>query len=414
MPNQLFWLTLLLGAFFIFLPVSPSFADPGALTLHQVITSLDSTSPVLANARAELALARAAYTSSRAFPNPALFGSQESLDDAEGTTESVIGVRQHLGFLWSQPSRRAATMAQYDAAQLTYVEARRELVVRVIHQAYECDRLRRQSRLMDTVLVQTEQLSRAATARLKVGDIAPYDEQRFLLEQLQLQHRKQALSGQLVVAMAEFVQLTGLPAEEISNVELMMPPAAPFASEDEALRTAVNQRPALRGATMQLEAARHALSQSRWNQLPDFSLGFGNKMVDPGPGGLYVEGELEIPLWNQRRSERNVASAEYAQTEYRSKSNRRLIEHEVRSAYRQFQLVNRLQPPADISLADSAIMNMGRGVRLYLEGELSALELVDALRTGIEAQDAALSLRNSLAVARADLRRVCGLEPLEQ
>ena len=57
---------------------------------------------------------------------------------------------------------------------------------------------------------------------------------------------------------------------------------------------------------------------------------------------------------------------------------------------------------------------MTRGVQLYLEGEMSAFELVDALRTNVEAQDAVLSLRNSLAVARAELRRAVGLDPLEE
>ena len=413
MRSRLSWLTLLLGAFLVSLPFSSSLAQPEAYSLHQVIASLDSTSPILAEARTNLARARAAFTSSRAFPNPALFGTQETLNDAASSTERVIGVRQNLGFLWSLPFRHASTKATYEAAQAAFVEARRELIVRAIEQVYEYDRLQRQSDLMDSVLIRADQLAEATTARRRVGDIAPYDEQRFHLEQVQLQNRKQELQREASVAQNELVRLCGLPVHTISSLALALP-SVTFTTEDEAVRYAQENRPELRRSELQVTAARRALSQARWDQLPDFSVGAGNKQLDPGPSGLYLEGELEIPLWNQRRSDRNVARAELLQAELEHVSQQKLVEQEVRAAYRRLQLIERLQPSSDINLADSASVNMSRGVRLYLEGEMNALELVDALRTGIESQDAALMLRNSLAVARAEMRRVSGLDPLEQ
>ncbi|MBI5058896.1 TolC family protein [candidate division KSB1 bacterium] len=413
MPSQLNWLTLLLGAFFVSSPVSPSLAQPDSHSLQQVIASLDSTSPVLAAARVDLARARAAHTSSRAFPNPALFGTQETLNDAINSTERIIGVRQDLGFLWSQSSRYAATKAAYEAAQAAFVEIRRELTVQVMTQAYEYDRLRQQSSLLDSVLARAEQLSKATTARRKEGDIAPYDEQRFLLEQVQLQNRKQESARDKLNALSGLVRLTGLPAERLQRIELISPPALSFTSEDEAVRYALDHRPELTRTAKQLAAARRALAQARWRQLPEVSLGVGTKTVDPGPGGLYAEGELELPLWNQRRGEKNIARSELARAELHQSSQLQLVEQEVRAAFQQLQLVDRLRLALETGLADSANLNTARGVRLYLEGEMSALELVDALRTGIEAQDAALRLRNSLAMARAELRRVAGIDPVE-
>ena len=57
-------------------------------------------------------------------------------------------------------------------------------------------------------------------------------------------------------------------------------------------------------------------------------------------------------------------------------------------------------------------MDLARGVALYGQGELSPLELVDVLRSTLDAQDAFLSLRNRRLVAELNLRRVTGL-PLE-
>jgi len=405
---------LLLGAFFVVLPYFPAFAQPEVQSLEQVIVSLDSTSPVLAEARTDLARARADLTKSRAFPNPALFGTQETLDDAESTTESIIGVRQNLGFLWSLPSRHASAKAAFEAAQLAYLESKRELVVRIIEQAHEYDRLKQQSELMDSVLFRAVQLAEATTARRREGDIAPYDDQRFQLEMIQLQNRKLELQRETADALSELVALTGQPSETFSSLELVPLPPLVFSSEDKAVQYATEHRPELRRFEWQILAAKRAVSQARWSQLPEFSLGAGKRMLDPGPSGLYVEAELEIPLWNQRRSEKNVAQAELNQAEIRYRSLQQSIAEEVRAVYRHLQLLEHLLPASEVALADSAGVNMARGVRLYMEGEMSALELVDALRTGIEACDAALKLRNSLAVARAELRRAVGLDPLER
>ncbi len=414
MRSRLSWLTLLLGAFFISFVSSPSFAQPEAYSLQQVIASLDSTSPVLAEARTDLARARAVFASSRAFPNPSLYATREGLHDAAQTTEQVVGVRQSIGFLWSLPSRYSSAKAAYDAARAGYTEARRELEARVILQTFEYDRLRQQSAVLDRVLFQAARLAEATAARRKVGDISPYDEQRFQLEHVQLQNRRQELLGDQQTALTGLVRLTGLPATQLENITLAAPVSPAFASEDEAVRHAVEHRPRLVQAERQSVAARRAHSAARWNQLPSLALLVGTKKLDPGSSGYYLEGELEIPLWNQRRRERNLARAEQEQVDVRYRMEQKAVEQEVRAAYRQLQLVERLQPPAETDLADSASVNMTRGVRLYLEGEMSALELVDALRTGIEAQDAALRLRNSLAVARAEMRRVAGLEPLEE
>lgn len=414
MPSQLTWLTLLFGAFFVFATSNPTSAGPPVHSLEAIAAALDSTSPVLAQASAEVEFARAALSNSRAFPNPTIFGSQESLDDAESSMERTIGVRQSLGFLWSQHSRHAAAKAKFDAAQAGYLESRHAVLRNLVELAFEYDRLKQQSILMDSVLARAEHLSASIRERRRVGDIAPYDEQRFLLEIVQLQSRKQDVQKGAAAALLELVKLTGRSAEEIAELSLQLPPAAKFESEAEAARYALESRPELRSSAFTAAAGRHALDQARWNQLPDFSLGIGHKSLDPGPSGLYIEGELEIPLWSQRRSEKNIARAELRLAELQRERLVTSIQDEVNQAYRQLRAAEQLQPLVNETLSDSASVNMARGVQLYLEGEMSAFELVDALRTNLEAQDAVLSLRNSLAVARAEFRRAVGLDPLEE
>ncbi|MBK6766726.1 MAG: TolC family protein [bacterium] len=408
MPSQLTWLTLLLGAFFVFVTSTAAAAEFQIYSLRHVAAALDSTSPILAEARWQLEQARAAVSSSRAFPNPTLFGSQETLDDAESSTERVAGLRQSLGFVWSLRPRLAAANAEVDAAQASYLETKHDLIAHVVQLAFDYDRLKRQFELMDSVLVRADQLAAAIAERRRIGDVAPYDEQRFQLEQVQLRRRKQELQTNASGVLLELVRLTGLPTERLANLALPLPPPTEFRSEDDAVQHALAARPELRRLEQHVAASKHALAQAKWNQLPDFSFGVGQRMLDPGPSGLYFEGELEIPLWNQRRNERNIARAELHLAELQRQRFELSVQAEARQAYRQLQIAERLQPSTDSTLPDSATVNMTRGVQLYLEGEMSAFELVDALRTNVEAQDAVLSLRNSLAVARAELRRAVG------
>jgi len=414
MPSQLSKLTLLFGAFFVFLPFRAWSAQPVTLSLAQVVAALDTTSPALAQARSEVSIARAALTGSRALPNPALFGAQETLNDDANSSERVIGVRQNLGFLWSQAPRTAAARAAYESAQAAYQESRNAVIAQVVALAHEHDRLKRQSTLMDSVLFSAERLALATSARRRVGDIAPYDEQRFQLELVQLQSRRGELEREAAATMLELVQVSGLPATMLTSLALTIPPEVSFDSEYTAVQYALDHRPELVRAERQLAASKRAVDQARWNQLPDFTIGAGRKTVDPGPSGFVIEGELEIPLWNQRRSERSAARAGLNQAEAQFENAIRSVEEEVRSAYRTLKLAEQFQPATQAHLADSASANMLRGVQLYSEGEMSAFELVDALRTSVEAQDAVLMLRNALAVARADLRRVVGLNPMEE
>ncbi|MCB9367170.1 MAG: TolC family protein [Calditrichaeota bacterium] len=414
MPSQLSKLTLLLGAFVVLSLLGVCSAQPETLSLSQVVSALDSSSPVLAQARAELTVAHAALTSSRALPNPALFGAQETLNDGDNSSERVVGVRQNLGFLWTQAPRTASARAAYESARAAFLEDRNAIIEQVIELAYDYDRYKSQSTLMDSVLFLSEQLSHATSVRRRVGDISPYDEQRFQLELVQLQNRRGELEREASSAMLELMHVTGLSSTLLSNLSLTSPPPAQFDTEEAAVQYALMHRPELSRTERQIVANKYSVAGTRWNQLPDLSIGVGRKSLDPGPDGFVVEAELEIPLWNQRRSDKSIARAGLIQAEVQHNNTVRSVEEEVRGAYRRLRLAERFQPASQVNYADSASTNMLRGVQLYAEGEISAFELVDALRTSVEAQDAVLMLRNALATARAELRRAVGLNPIEE
>lgn len=387
-------------------------ADSRAESLGRVLAALDSTSAVLADARLELAAARAGYTTGRALPNPALFAEQESWND-DSPVETTVGVRQNLGFLWSQRPRQASLRHTYAAARSRYTEQRRALHVDVINAANAYAGHRELAAVLDSVLARMEPLNNAIAARSREGDISRFEEQRFRIEALELEHRRQLLLEAQEAAFGELVLLTGLPDARLHDLTLDVIPSVPAGTLDDAERMALEQRPQIAAARSELQAAQAGKTAARLSQLPELTVGVGQKKLDAGPSGMVIEGELEIPLFNQRRSQAQLAVAALRRATVQLAAAKARVRREVRSAYTRWESLQGFRYSAALATADSADVNTTRAAALYLDGEISAVELVDALRTGIDARAAAIDLRNARIAAAADLRRAVGLEIME-
>lgn len=388
-------------------------ADISAEPLSRVVALMDSTSAALADARLELAQARAEYTSGRVLPNPTLFAEQETWDD-NAPTETTLGVRQELGFLWSQRPRQTALRHRYAAAKEQYTERRRELLADAIVSAYDYAGYRQLTTLLDSVLLRMHTLNAAIAARRAEGDVSRFEEQRFGFEVLEMEHRRQNMLIAREAALDEFVALTGLPAARLRDVELDIAVTVPDLTRDEAERLALERRPQFAAAKRDLAAAKSARTSARLMQLPEFAVGAGRKTANDGLSGMLVEGELEIPLFGQRRSQAQLAAIAERHAAVRLASAEADARRAVNSAYNRWESLQTFRFAEAQAAADSADVNTMRAAALYLDGEISAVELVDALRTGIDARAATIDLRNALIAAALDFRRAIGLDPLEQ
>jgi outer membrane protein TolC len=405
---------LLTGAVFFILLMTGGRAMAVPLTISEVIARLDSTSPALAEARVKLAAARSAHTSSRAFPNPALFMDGQSLrahDESEA--EQAIGVQQPLGFLWAAPSNIASKKLAFEAEQAAYDEKRRELMMRVVSLVDRYHSLEQQNALMDTVLLTAQRAQESMIARRREGDVSDYDSKRLYAELIQLQLRRIQLREEMNRGAADFVETTGQSPDILHEVTVPQLPPPFTATVEDAIRLALNERPALQARSMSLAASRKAYVSAKMNQLPDFSVGIGRKSADPELSGWVWQAELEIPLWGQRRSERNLARVEQEQEAILYQAALQQVEQEVRAAFAEWTLIcETITLPHPFSRQDAEI-SLNRGVELFAGGEFSSVELVDALRSSLDALAAHLDLQSALLTANLKLRYVTGLPILE-
>ena len=409
-----FWYRLLLrGVVCAVFWTSLSFAQSDLGDLRELLAQADSTSPVLANARAQLATARAAYTSARALPNPSLFLNHETIEGGgTGVEENTIGIRQNLGFLWTQSSRWSSAKSAYEAASASYEERRRELHTDILLSAERYEQLRMQRVFLDSLSGINNRLVETAVARLKVGDISAYDAERIQLEQIELDSRKAELIQTEQAELIRLMELTGLPAADVEGARTAYALASPFQDEGAALNYAREHRHRLRELELAAKSAAKSVAMARMNVLPDLNFGIGQKTVDPDLDGIYLEADLEIPIFGQRRSAVQQAHAEKSAADIRVSAGRRVVEQEVRSAFEEWQHAQRLAS-LDTDQTGRAKRNLKLAEELYLNGETGTWELIDALRTSIDALIAAHNLELTRIRAALELRRVTGYPLLE-
>lgn len=386
------------------------FCQSALHSINDVLAALDSTSPALAAARSQLAVARSEFTLSRALPNPMLFTEQVNLSkDETNVKESTIGARQELGFLWSLPARISAGRNTYLAGLATYAETRRALELEVVVSMYRAVSQRKQLAIMDTVLHFGHRVEAAALARQQAGEISGFDAERVRIEVLTLANDRATLESKYGATRIYLIQLAGLPGSAFAEVPLPQTSGTTFASAEEAVLYAMEHRQLLEQTEYEQMSARKAVTAARLNMLPNLNLGVGQKKAVEDFKGFVWEAELEIPLFQQRRSQLHVLRARKREAEVNRTARELQVEQEVRSAFGRWESLQQTEYAEMDTLAGNARLNIERASRLYVEGYLSTLELVDALRSGFESFAAAAELGQSRLAAELELRRASGL-----
>jgi outer membrane protein TolC len=329
----------------------------------------------------------------------------------ESPREQVVGVKQNVSFLWSQAPSISANGAAYHAGVENFTERKREVIVETLRAAFRFAEAQRLGEIMDTVLARTALVTETVRARLHVADISAYDAERFELIQVELLNRRQQLFTEESAALSELVGLSGIPADVWNESDLTIDLDVPPMNLDSALSFAQEHRPLLRAADLGVTAGKRSVRAARMAQIPELSLGGGQKTIEDGPSGYVLEGELEIPLFGQHRSQVRLASAQRKRAEIQLAEATARVRHEVESAVRHWNFLTTINPNS-MNKADSATANMDRGITLYIQGEVGAFELVDALRVGVETWQSTLELQHARITAAAEFRRAVGLEIL--
>lgn len=173
-----------------------------------------------------------------------------------------------------------------------------------------------------------------------VGLLAQIDVNKSQVQMLTEKQRLSSLQNDLAKQKINLARLTGLPPNDQYDLTDDLPyAAAPVISQEDAVKQALAQRPDIKAAAAQIQAAERTLAAAKAERLPALSLAadYGAIGLNPSQshGTFSVSGNLNIPIWQGGRTEGDIEQANAALSQRRAEleDTRSRVESEVRNAY---------------------------------------------------------------------------------
>jgi outer membrane protein TolC len=246
------------------------------------------------------------------------------------------------------------------------------------------------------------------------GTKAQIDANRSLVELQTQQQRLTSDKSQLTKEQMTLERVIGLPLDRQLVLSETLPTSAPEApASDSAVKEGLDHRADLLAAGLQLKAAQQALSASRSEYLPSFSVNgsFGVQGINPNHGAnvFQAAASLNIPIWSSGRVKSDVQQADAAVGQRKAElaDKRGVVEHDVRTA-----LLDLNVAAEQVKVAESnrqlALSTLKQSQDRFAAGVTTSVEVVQSQESLVSAELDYINGLFSLNVARINLARATG------
>ncbi|MYN05527.1 efflux transporter outer membrane subunit [Pseudoduganella sp. DS3] len=398
--------------------------------LVQLIEAAQAASPTIASAQARFAAASAERTAAGAALAPSLTGvltstrmSRQSADAATNTTTQLLAQAQwEIDLFGGGRARRQAAIARAEGAQAGWHEARVSVAAETANQYYS---LRACQKLL--TVARMDAASRAHTARLtdittKAGFQSPSANALARASAADGNNRAVAQRAACDSELKVLVALTAITEPELRSRLADSAAAAPLSPAsgvaiDSLPAQVLAQRPDVFNAERELAAASHDVASARADRLPRLGL-----TGSVGRGRLHSEGrditanvwtigplQMTLPIidWGVRRANVDASRARYEAAVSAYKASVRQAVAEVEQALVALQSTQERAADAQTAL-DGYRTFFSATEERYKNGLASLLELEDARRTRLAAENTVVSLQRERSAAWIALYRAAG------
>jgi cobalt-zinc-cadmium efflux system outer membrane protein len=386
-----------------------------SLSRQQAIDLARTQNPAIAAAREQIGQAHARISEATALPDPTFEATLEEEKDflSPGTSTSKdLG----LGFTVPFPTKLKlggdVARSDFRATELSLRQLRQEIAAQT-SQAYDAllvamreeEDLTQARALAQDFLAKTE-------ARLRAGTVPRIDVVKAKVDVAQAENSLIANERALATSRAALNRLLGrapgAPVEATDPLEV--PP--PLPDLDTLIPLAVSARPEAQIVSEEQHGAHAATRLTKQFWFPDVSLILSRNHTagDPAAWSTVVSATLPLFFWQHQKGE--VAEAEHRELELQATRRDVLaqVELDVRTAYVAADTAQRQALYLRDELLPEAQEAYQIAATTYGLGGSSALDLLDAKRTLLDAQTQLAEALGAANDARADLERAVGEE----
>jgi cobalt-zinc-cadmium efflux system outer membrane protein len=396
--------------------VALSAADGGkSITVQQAVELALERNASILSARADVAAARARLDGASVLlrSNPEIEGSAGPRHTPDGrSTDLGFGISQRIEVFGQRGARIDAAKALASAAEAG-LESRQVAIAAEVREAF-ARRLAAARRLAiaNEALALAGDAFRAAEARQRSG-AASKIEVNAARSSLGRAIQAQALAVQRdSAAIGNFVTLVGLDPEtdlkldgDLAATPSDLPPL------ESLVERALAQRPDVRSARLEIEAARAEGQAAAREALPSPRLGITYSEEGDGAGRTRItQGVLafDLPLFNRNQGERGVAAARLLQTERALQALTRAVHSEVGVAGTRVMAASTAVRAYTGGLLAGLEENMELVTEAYRAGKVGYFELLVIRRETLDARIGYVDALEELQAARAQLARALG------
>lgn len=384
--------------------------SPPSITLDEALDLFWRDSPDLQISRLDVLEAESLVRQAEAFPNPTVNAAYEPLfGDGGMQTEVLLGITQSFELPGLRTSRREAAMAMVEVA-------RRRLHVDSLRLAFE--------------VVRTYVAAAAATARVehlrplvevfrtaeewtqaqyREGESSGYEVRRLRLERLHHQSRlslEEIRGARLRTALALLIY----PSGDVPEVAPATGPDSllPDLRLDTLYAWAELHRAELAHARAGVNAERAMLALTYAERSPEPSLSIGFRHQSENLNGPTIGLELPLPLFNRRTGDIGAGQTRLQAAEMRLALVQKAIRADLQRTFEAYGAADERVSLLASSLETDAEAILATAQTGYREGEMSLVELLDAVETYRDTRLMVIDLLAERQLAYYDLMRAAG------
>ncbi|MEO8479750.1 MAG: TolC family protein [Gemmatimonadota bacterium] len=369
-----------------------------------------AANPTIEIAGALAAQARARRTQASAIPDPVGSADWEQgrgLFGAGGPTTRSLSATLTIPFPDKLRLQRRIGTGDVRSAEADSVLGR-QITAALTSQAYDAliAALRRQDDLREIGGLADEFVARTR-GRLEAGTAARLDVLKAEVDAGQATNDLITAERDIVNARTSLNRLLdrALDAPIVPSDSLYVPGELP--GLESLLAVATVRRPELASLASQQDGAKAASRLAKEFWLPDITFGVGRDRADPGPGVLTTGISMPIPIfyWQHARGEIAESRSRERELDATARDLRAAIGEEVRSLYAATDAAIRQARFLDQQLLPAAREAHRIATDSYALGGSSALEVLDARRSLLDAERQAVDALLDANATRAELER---------
>lgn len=391
----------------------PAAADSLRLTREGAVAQALAHNPQLEVSREQVAEARAGRVQMAAFPDVSVTA---SLDQEPGLLHlGQAGARNvGLGLQIPFPDKfrllNHIGTAGIRAAEYADAQVRQQIAAQTAEQ-YDSllVAIRHRGDLMEARAL-SEQFVQKTQARFTAGTAAKLDVIRAQVDLAQADNQLIANERTIANARAGLNRFLGRPlgAPIVPVDSLAVPPLLPALDRVEGY--ALSHRPELGNLQSQIAGAKATTTLSRQFWIPDFTLGATHDYSQPAPTMYSAGVAFPLPLFFWQHTRGEIAQNVYRERELAAATTdmRAQVSQDVRNAYASASTALRQAIYIRDQLLPSAREVLRSTMASYSLGGSSALEVIDARRTLLDAESQYSDALAAASTARWDLQRAAG------